>query len=103
VFFTGLRDRNDLSKEEQSQFDQLLMGVFTFHENIHYQHLRGMLEEELWQRYRRHIRWYLDRTGVRQWWSLVESTWMSDPYRSFIDEQLADVEPGKTEEGEVST
>jgi hypothetical protein len=69
------------------------MGIFTFFENLHYQYLSGMLEEELWQRYRRHIQWYLDRDGVRQWWSLTESTWMSDSFRRFVNEQLAGSKP----------
>jgi hypothetical protein len=93
LFVAGLPGRDNLSEEEQGQFDFLIMGIFTFFENLHYQYLSGMLEEELWQRYRRHIQWYLDRDGVRQWWSLTESTWMSDSFRRFVNEQLAGSKP----------
>jgi hypothetical protein len=68
VFRVGIEDLGELSDDERIQLDTLLITAFRIFQNLYLQHESSMIEEELWDGYRRNMLWYMRRPGVLDWW-----------------------------------
>ncbi len=92
VWNTGLRNWDDLTREEQGQFGIMMAGLFTGFESNYNQHRAGLLDEYSWSGYRTRLRWYVARKGMRSWWKLGGRTWVSEAYGDIIDEMISEFE-----------
>lgn len=64
----GLTEPEKLSVEERLHFTWACFEMFGAFEYMHYQHQHGDLPEEIWQRWRETLKFWMSYPGVRRWW-----------------------------------
>jgi hypothetical protein len=88
IYNSGLRDYNQFSEEEKTQFSFSMHAAFIAFENAFYLHQYGNLDAELWEKWRTQIEWYAQREGVVAWWKLSER-FFSATFREHVNELIS--------------
>ena len=78
----------DLKNQEVDEVDWTRLMARNYvgmrhYENIHYQYLSGMLEEDEWQGFRRNLKSILKWRSMREYWR-NESQYFSDAFRAEV-------------------
>jgi hypothetical protein len=48
IYKIGLRDLNQLNKDQVNRFNKIIASYFNLYESLHYQYKNHVLDEELW-------------------------------------------------------
>jgi hypothetical protein len=68
IWQVGTEDPTKLSERERSQFSHLAFTFFRTFEDMHYQHLQGTLDDELWHGWGLLFGTYAKAPGLQAWW-----------------------------------
>jgi hypothetical protein len=91
IFRRGAADARALTPNERIQFSWAFYEMFGAFEFIFHQNQKGVLEDEIWDRWSAALAWWLSMPGVKSWWhakpapftstfsSCVESLLHADP------------------------
>jgi hypothetical protein len=89
IFNKGLADPEGLSVGERISFTWGCTEMFGAFEYMHYQQMQGDLPEEIWQRWRETIKFWLTYPGARAWWYGKPSPFSTD-FCSFVEDCIRD-------------
>ena len=87
-----LRDLKGLDVDEVDWVRLLAHNYVTLrhYENIHYQHLTGMIEADEWQGFRENLKAVLEWRSMREFWA-NEGHYYSDAFRAEVSGLLAEL------------
>ncbi len=94
IWGTGLEDIETLSREEQARFFHATHQFLKALETIHFHHVNGLMDEQLWRGWQEMLRHYISAPGIARYWE-IRSELFSARFREFIS-QLEPVRDRRT-------
>jgi hypothetical protein len=85
IWRIGLEDLHSLSAEEQARFFHSSYQFLKAFETIHFHHIHGVMDEQVWQGWCGLLRHYIGSPGMDHYWKLRPDLF-SDRFRKFIHE-----------------
>jgi hypothetical protein len=92
VWRRGLEDLQSLPAEEQARFFHSCYQFLKAFETIHFHHIHGVMDEQIWQGWCGLLRHYIASPGMEHYWKLREDLF-SARFREFIRELERPAEP----------
>jgi len=92
IWRIGLEDLQALSAEEQARFFHSTYQFLKAFETIHFHHIHGVMDEQIWQGWCGLLRHYIASPGMEHYWKLREDLF-SARFRQFIRELERPAEP----------
>ena len=83
IWGTGLEDLSRLSREEQERFFHATHQFLKAFETIHFHHLNGLMDDELWRGWQELLRHYISSPGIARYWE-IRSQLFSGRFQEFI-------------------
>lgn len=94
IWGAGLEDIKTLSREEQARFFHATHQFLKALETIHFHHVNGLMDEQLWRGWQELLRHYISAPGIARYWE-IRSELFSARFREFIN-QLEPVRDRRT-------
>jgi hypothetical protein len=91
IWLIGLEDLQSLSTEDQSRFFHSTYQFLKAFETIHFHHVYGLIEEQIWAGWCGLLRHYIASPGIAHYWS-VRHDLFSARFQQFV----ASLEPPET-------
>ena len=85
IWGLGLEDLEKLSPEEQARFFHATHQFLKALETIHYHHINGLMDEQLWLGWQELLRHYISAPGIARYWG-IRSQLFSARFREFISQ-----------------
>jgi hypothetical protein len=85
VWRKGLEDLQSLPAEEQARFFHSAYQFLKAFETIHYHHIHGLMDEQIWQGWCGLLRHYIASPGMEHYWKLRQDLF-STRFQKFIQE-----------------
>ena len=92
VWRRGLENLQSLPAEEQARFFHSCYQFLKAFETIHFHHIHGVMDEQIWQGWCGLLRHYIASPGMEHYWKLREDLF-SARFRQFIRELERPAEP----------
>ena len=92
AFLVGRERIEDLDEVDKARFFTIMMNVFQHFEDAFFQHRKGLLEDQYWERIERMIGLYVTEPGVQAYWSFFRD-WSTDDFREYLDARFAEAGP----------
>ena len=92
AFLVGRERIEDLDEVGKARFFTIMMNVFQHFEDAFFQHRKGLLEDQYWERIERMIGLYVTEPGVQAYWSFFRD-WSTDDFREYLDARFAEAGP----------
>ena len=83
IWGTGLEDIKTLSREDQARFFHATHQFLKALETIHFHHVNGLMDEQLWCGWQELLRHYIAAPGIARYWEL-RSQLFSARFREFV-------------------
>lgn len=87
IVVVGAGNPEALTRSERMRFTWSLYELFGAAEFVFHQERQGALPEEVWERWRETIVWWLSNPGIQQWWRL-KPTPFSASFEEFADDVI---------------
>lgn len=84
VWSEGLTNLDSLNKEEQARFFHAAHQFLKVFETIHYHHVYGVMDTQIWDGWSELLRHYVAADGIKRYWS-VRRDLFSKRFREFVD------------------
>lgn len=81
-------DREQLTAQEATQIETVLIQIYKVLEELHYQHEQGMIDDSVWSGFQQQITFEAGYEGYRVWWLGYQKTF-SPRFREFMDHVLS--------------
>ena len=81
-------DRANLTAQEATQIEAVLWRLYKVHEELHYQHEQGMIDESVWSGFRQLQIVQASYESYRVWWLGYQKTF-SPRFRKHMDKIMA--------------
>ena len=78
------RAGESLDEEDTFRYSTFMYGIMSQHWQVHYQFHQGMLDDEIFEAYRRRTRFILQNPGVLEWWAEFAFRF-PDSFREWVD------------------
>ncbi len=85
IWRKGLEDLQALPAEEQARFFHSCYQFLKAFETIHFHHIHGVMDEQIWRGWCGLLRHYIASPGMEQYWNLRQELF-SARFRQFIQE-----------------
>ena len=82
-------DAASLTIREANQIGTAFWRIYKAHEELHYQYQQGMIDELVWNGFRRTAAETLSTQGMRDWWQSYRSLY-SERFSDYIDELITE-------------
>jgi hypothetical protein len=69
IFRMGAENLSNLTIDERAQFAHVALNFFKTAEDLHYQYVRGTLDNDVWESWRTIVAVYATSPGFREYWS----------------------------------
>ena len=92
IWRTGLENLETLSPEDQSRFFHSTYQFLKAYETIHYHHLFGLMDEQIWQGWCGLLRHYIASPGIHRYWDLRHDLF-SQRFQTFVSELERPADP----------
>jgi hypothetical protein len=83
IWGAGLEDLAQLSAEDQARFFHATHQFLKALETIHFHHLNGLMDDQLWSGWQELLRHYISAPGIARYWE-IRSALFSARFREFI-------------------
>jgi hypothetical protein len=83
IWGAGLEDLKTLSPEDQARFFHATHQFLKALETIHFHHLNGLMDEQLWRGWQEMLRHYIAAPGMARYWE-IRSQLFSVRFREFV-------------------
>jgi len=83
IWGAGLEDLKTLSSEDQARFFHATHQFLKALETIHFHHLNGLMDEQLWCGWQEMLRHYIAAPGMARYWE-IRSQLFSARFREFV-------------------
>jgi len=83
IWGAGLEDLKTLSQEDRARFFHATHQFLKALETIHFHHLNGLMDEQLWRGWQELLRHYIAAPGIARYWE-VRSQLFSERFREFV-------------------
>jgi hypothetical protein len=83
IWRRGLEDLNSLPAEEQARFFHSCYQFLKAFETIHFHHIHGVMDEQIWQGWAGLLKHYIASPGMEHYWKLRQELF-SARFRDFI-------------------
>ena len=83
IWGTGLEDIQRLSREEQARFFHATHQFLKALETIHFHHVNGLMDDQLWRGWQELLRHYISAPGIARYWE-IRNELFSARFREFI-------------------
>src|SRR5213592_51188 len=83
IWGAGLENLKTLSAEDQARFFHAAHQFLKALETIHYHHLNGLMDEQLWLGWQELLRHYIAAPGMAHYWNF-RSALFSERFRKYI-------------------
>ena len=83
IWGAGLEDLKTLSPEDQARFFHATHQFLKALETIHFHHLNGLMDEQLWRGWQEMLRHYIAAPGMARYWE-IRSQLFSARFREFV-------------------
>jgi len=83
IWGSGLENLKSLSREDQARFFHAAHQFLKALETIHFHHLSGLMDEELWLGWQELLRHYIFAPGIARYWE-IRSELFSARFRQFV-------------------
>jgi len=83
IWGAGLEDLKSLSSEDQARFFHATHQFLKALETIHFHHLNGLMDKQLWLGWQELLRHYIAAPGIAQYWAL-RSQLFSARFREYV-------------------
>ncbi|MEQ8693952.1 MAG: hypothetical protein RIC85_01315 [Gammaproteobacteria bacterium] len=93
IFRVGVENSEELTDDEYTQFEMLVVSGTRNFENIHYQYLAGGISEAAWEGWSNRILTFFNQPGLRPWWEHHKAAYSSD-FREFVDDGIKGMSAG---------
>ena len=84
IWTQGIESLGSLSADERARFALLQFNLLKVAEDIHFQHLDGAMDPDLWKGWDRLWSQYLGAPGSREYWG-ARAPLFSGPFRDYIE------------------
>jgi hypothetical protein len=85
VYRTGLDSPDQLTEEERTRFEAMMVFAFNSNENFFLLRKMGLLDDTLWAGGRTaYLRWLLRHDGAEKWW-MRNREMMSPAFREYVE------------------
>ena len=88
LFLRLNNDRENLTAQEATQVESVLVRLYKVLEELHYQHEQGMIDDSVWSGFKQLITVEASYEGYRVWWLGYQKTF-SPRFREFMDHILS--------------
>jgi hypothetical protein len=88
IWRIGLEDLKELSAEEQARFFHSTYQFLKAFETIHFHHVSGLMDDQVWQGWCGLLRHYIVSPGIAEYWKLRH-----DLFSTRFQEFVASLEP----------
>lgn len=85
IWGVGLEGLKTLSGEDQARFFHASHQFLKALETIHYHHLNGLMDEQIWHGWRELLRHYIAAPGMARYWE-IRSQLFSARFREFVSQ-----------------
>src|SRR5689334_2426109 len=85
IWGVGLENLKTLSTEEQARFFHAAHQFLKALETIHFHHLNGLMDQQLWHGWQELLRHYISAPGIARYWH-IRSPLFSARFREFVDQ-----------------
>jgi hypothetical protein len=83
IWRIGLEDLDALSGEDQARFFHSTYQFLKAYETIHYHHLYGLMDEQIWVGWCGLLKHYIVSPGIERYWQLRQDLF-SERFRQFV-------------------
>ncbi len=83
IWGTGLENLDTLSPEEHARFFHAAHQFLKALETIHFHHVNGLMDDQLWRGWQELLRHYIAAPGIARYWE-IRSQLFSDRFRQFV-------------------
>ena len=83
IWGRGLEDLKSLSPDDQTRFFHATHQFLKALETIHFHHLNGLMDDELWCGWQELLRHYIAAPGIARYWE-IRSQLFSARFRNFV-------------------
>ncbi len=83
IWGTGLEEIQSLSREDQARFFHATHQFLKALETIHFHHINGLMDEQLWHGWQELLRHYIVAPGIARYWE-IRSQLFSARFRAFV-------------------
>jgi len=83
IWGAGLEHIETLSTEDQARFFHAAHQFLKALETIHFHHINGLMDEELWRGWQEMLRHYISAPGIARYFE-IRSQLFSDRFRKFV-------------------
>src|ERR1043165_1647764 len=83
IWRIGLEDLDALSAEDQARFFHSTYQFLKAYETIHYHHLYGLMDEQIWLGWCGLLKHYIASPGIERYWGLRQDLF-SERFRQFV-------------------
>ena len=90
IMRVGMEDSSQLTEDEYTQYEMLVVSVTRNFENIHYQYLAGGISESAWAGWSVRISTFFQQPGTRSWWEHHHSGYATE-FRKFVEKACAEI------------
>jgi hypothetical protein len=94
AFLAGRERLEDLDEIDKGRFIGVMMNILQHFEDVFYQHRKGLLEDQYWERIERIIGVYVTEPGVQAFWSFFRD-WSTDDFSQYLDSRFAEAGPAR--------
>ena len=89
----GTENSEQLTDDEYTQFEFLVVSGTRNFENIHYQYLVGGISEAVWKGWSIRILTFFNQPGLRPWWEHHKAAYPAD-FREFVERGVTEMPAG---------
>ena len=95
IYHRGLVSYDELTPPERMHFTTMLLGIFSASEAMYWNQQNGLLQQEIWDREVKVLRFYLQTPGCRAMWRGARNLF-SASFSQFVDTELERLEASTT-------
>ena len=92
IVVVGAQTPEALTRSERMRFTWSLYELLGAAEFVYHQAEQGALPEEVWDRWKATIVWWLSNPGIQQWWKM-KPTPFSASFEAFADDLMRNTPP----------
>jgi hypothetical protein len=92
AFLVGRERIEELDEVDRGRFITVMMNILQHFEDVFYQHRKGLLEDQYWERIERMIGFYVTEPGVQAFWNIFRG-WSTEDFSQYLDSRFAEAGP----------
>ena len=95
IMRVGLENSEQLTDDEYTQFEMMVVSGTRNFENIHYQYLAGGVSEAAWEGWSNRILTFFNQRGLQPWWEHHKAAYSPD-FREFVEKGMKELSAGSS-------